>query len=97
LWCAFSGWKDFEQLPQSEKVRVAAETIAYVADKLDEIGCSLGLYNHGGWFGEPENQIEIIKFLKNRILVSYLISAMQKPRSIVSPSFSLKYSPIYIQ
>ena len=25
-----------------------------------EIGCSLALYNHGGWFGEPENQLAII-------------------------------------
>ncbi len=24
----------------------------------------MGLYNHGGWFGEPENQIAIIEHLK---------------------------------
>ncbi len=24
----------------------------------------MGLYNHGGWFGEPENQIEVIKELQ---------------------------------
>ena len=23
-------------------------------------GCTVGLYNHGGWFGEPENQIAVI-------------------------------------
>ena len=23
--------------------------------------CSLALYNHGDWFGEPENQVKIIK------------------------------------
>ena len=31
-----------------------------------KIGCSLALYNHGGWFGEPENQIAIIERLKGR-------------------------------
>jgi len=64
LWCAFSGWKDFDQLPQSEKIKVSAVSIGYVADKLAEIGCSLGLYNHGGWFGEPENQLAIIEYLQ---------------------------------
>ncbi len=64
LWSSFNGWKDFDQLPQAEKVKVAAVSIAYVADKLAEMGCSLGLYNHGGWFGEPENQLEIIEYLK---------------------------------
>jgi len=27
-------------------------------------GCTIGLYNHGGWFGEPENQVAIIGRLK---------------------------------
>ena len=26
----------------------------------------MGLYNHGGWFGEPENQIAIIERLKSK-------------------------------
>jgi sugar phosphate isomerase/epimerase len=25
--------------------------------------CKVGLYNHGGWFGEPENQVAIVKAL----------------------------------
>jgi sugar phosphate isomerase/epimerase len=29
-----------------------------------EAGCSVALYNHGNWFGEPENQIAIIEKLK---------------------------------
>lgn len=28
------------------------------------LGLQVGLYNHGGWFGEPENQIAIIERLK---------------------------------
>jgi sugar phosphate isomerase/epimerase len=64
LWSMFGGWKDFDNLTQQEKVETAAKTVAYVANKLDKIGCSLGLYNHGGWFGEPENQVAIIEHLK---------------------------------
>ncbi len=64
LWCMFSGVPNFDQMTQDEKVKAASEPVAYVANKLAEIGCSLGLYNHGGWFGEPENQIAIIEYLK---------------------------------
>jgi sugar phosphate isomerase/epimerase len=64
LWSMFGGWEGFDELSQQEKVETAAETVAYVAKALDSIGSSLGLYNHGGWFGEPENQVAIIEHLK---------------------------------
>lgn len=64
LWAMFGGWEGFDELNQQEKVETAAETVAYVAKSLDSIGSSLGLYNHGGWFGEPENQVAIIEHLK---------------------------------
>jgi len=43
---------------QSEKVGAAAKVIRPIA------GGSVALYNHGGWFGEPENQIAVIEQLK---------------------------------
>jgi sugar phosphate isomerase/epimerase len=64
LWCMFGGVPNLDQMSQQEKVQAAAVPVAYVARKLAEIGCSLGLYNHGGWFGEPENQLAIINYLK---------------------------------
>lgn len=64
LWCMFGGWNNFDQQSQAEKVKTAAVSVAYVAKNLAEIDCSLGLYNHGGWFGEPENQLAIINLLK---------------------------------
>jgi sugar phosphate isomerase/epimerase len=45
---------------QSVKVGAAVRTLRPIADEAARIGCTLGLYNHGGWFGEPENQIAII-------------------------------------
>lgn len=49
-----------------QKARIAAEVerIRPIAQAAQDQGCSVGLYNHGGWFGEPENQIEIIQALK---------------------------------
>lgn len=79
LWSMFGGWQGFEDLTQQEKVETASVTVAYVAKKLDSIGCSLGLYNHGGWFGEPENQVAIIEHLqKDNIGIVYNFSHAER-------------------
>ena len=49
---------------QKRRVEAAAAKLRPLADEAGKIGCSLALYNHGGWFGEPENQIAIIEHLK---------------------------------
>ena len=41
----------------------AAATIRPIANEAARIGCRVGLYNHGGWFGEPENQLAVIEKL----------------------------------
>lgn len=41
-------------------VEEAADILLPVAHKAKELGCTIGLYNHGGWFGEPENQLAIL-------------------------------------
>jgi len=38
-----------------------AERIRTIAVAAQKIGSTVGLYNHGGWFGVPENQIELIR------------------------------------
>lgn len=42
--------------------------IAYLSQKAQELGCKIALYNHGGWYGKPDNQLEIIKKLPNENL-----------------------------
>lgn len=49
---------------QERRVEAAAAQIKPLAVEARKIGCTVGLYNHGGWFGEPENQIAIIERLK---------------------------------
>jgi len=51
---------------QERRVEAAAVKLRPLADEAAKIGSSLALYNHGGWFGEPENQIAIIERLKAR-------------------------------
>ena len=49
---------------QAEKVQAAAAAIRPIAEAAAKIGCRVALYNHGGWFGEPENQVAIIEHLQ---------------------------------
>ncbi len=63
LWVMVGGIPNLESMSQEQKVIVHAKPLAYLAKRAQEIGCSIGLYNHGGWFGEPENQLDIINYL----------------------------------
>lgn len=49
---------------QAKKLQQAVDAVRPIAEEAAKIGCSVGLYNHGGWFGEPENQIAILERLK---------------------------------
>jgi sugar phosphate isomerase/epimerase len=48
----------------TEKVAAAVRALRPIADEAVRIGCTVGLYNHGGWFGEPENQIAVLDRLE---------------------------------
>jgi putative heme-binding domain-containing protein len=48
----------------AEKVAAAVQILKPIAVEAGKIDCSVALYNHGGWFGESENQIAVIKALK---------------------------------
>ncbi|MEM6469239.1 MAG: hypothetical protein AAF802_06690 [Planctomycetota bacterium] len=44
---------------QSERVEQAVAGLLPLVKKTRSMGCRLGLYNHGGWSGEPENLVSI--------------------------------------
>ena len=48
---------------QSKRVENEVSRIRPIAEAAARIGCSVGLYNHGGWFGQPSNQVAIIRAL----------------------------------
>ena len=52
--------------PEEQRARVEAEAkrIRAIAEAAAPMGCTVALYNHGAWFGEPENQLQIIERLK---------------------------------
>jgi sugar phosphate isomerase/epimerase len=62
IWVGFSA-NFFEELTDSSAVAKGAKMIGTLSDRADTLGCKVALYNHGDWFGEPENQIKIIRAL----------------------------------
>lgn len=64
LWLSLSQDKAFNALPDAEKLDRAAAVVASVARQAQALDGKVGLYNHGGWYGEPENQIAIINRVK---------------------------------
>jgi sugar phosphate isomerase/epimerase len=65
LWLGFNA-NFFEGLSDEDKVARGAEMVAHLSDRAAETGSRVALYNHGDWFGEPENQIRIIEALPGR-------------------------------
>lgn len=63
IWLLMGEWEGFGDLSQQARVLAMSKPIAYIAARAAELGCRVALYNHGGWFGEPENQLEIINEL----------------------------------
>jgi sugar phosphate isomerase/epimerase len=62
LWVSFND-SFFEGISDEEKLKKAISAVSHIRDKAKEIGCTVHLYNHGSWFGEPQNQVSIIKAL----------------------------------
>ncbi|MCG6158256.1 hypothetical protein [Rubinisphaera margarita] len=48
---------------QPEKVEKAAQGLLPLAKRTAELHCKLGLYNHGGWGGKPENLVAVCQRL----------------------------------
>jgi hypothetical protein len=60
IWVSFP--EDyFNDLNEEQKIEKAGEMISYISLEAEDLDCRVGLYNHGGWFGRPENLVSIIE------------------------------------
>ena len=50
----------FDGLSQPERLALAAQAVDAIASEAGKLNGRVGLYNHGGWYGEPENQMAIL-------------------------------------
>lgn len=60
LWVGFNG-NFFENLSDDEKIKKGVAMLQLLKKKADALKCKVALYNHGDWFGDPENEVKIIK------------------------------------
>lgn len=67
LWIIKGGQSIDPGSPEEQERRVSAEVSALrlVSAVAKSRGLQVGLYNHGGWYGEPDNQIAIVERLRN--------------------------------
>lgn len=63
LWVMGGGGPVASAEQQEQRVAAEANRLRPIAEAAAKIGCTVELYNHGGWFGEPENQIAILQRL----------------------------------
>lgn len=65
LWIGFNN-NFYEYDDDETKVTKGVEMLKYLQERTKGLVSGIGLYNHGDWFGEPENQIKIIKKMKSK-------------------------------
>ena len=49
---------------REERVEAAAKELMPAVERTRELGCTLGLYNHGGWGGKPQNMVAVCEWLR---------------------------------
>lgn len=61
LWVTGGGGPTPSPDEQQARVKAEAARIRPIAEAAQRIGCRVALYNHGGWFGEPENLVAVVR------------------------------------
>jgi sugar phosphate isomerase/epimerase len=56
----------FKNLSEEESFDKAVEMISYLSSEMAKMGGGVGLYNHGGWFGNPDNLVKIVKSVPSK-------------------------------
>ncbi|MBA4057463.1 MAG: AP endonuclease [Marivirga sp.] len=65
LWVGFNN-NFYEYDNEETKVIKGVEMLKYLRERTQGLVSGIGLYNHGDWFGEPENQIKILEKLNSK-------------------------------
>ncbi|MEQ1853934.1 MAG: TIM barrel protein, partial [Chthoniobacteraceae bacterium] len=66
LWISGGGGAIAVKDEADQKARIEKEVARFrpICEAAAPLGCRVGIYNHGGWGGEPENMIAIAETLK---------------------------------
>ena len=64
LWVTGGGTPTKSAAEQQVRIETEIARLRLIIDAAAKLGCQVGLYNHGSWFGEPENQLALVTRLK---------------------------------
>lgn len=64
LWVGGGGAPTRSEAEQQQRIETELARLRPIVQAAAKIGCDVGLYNHGGWFGDPDNQIVLLHRLK---------------------------------
>jgi hypothetical protein len=64
LWVTGGGEPTKSDAEEPARVVSEVKRIRLMADEAARLGCQAGRSNHGGWLGEPENQMEVLAGLR---------------------------------
>src|SRR5258708_36403238 len=60
LWVMGGGEPTASVIAQSQRVKDEAVRIRPIAQAAAKLDSQVALYNHGGWFGQPESQLALL-------------------------------------
>jgi sugar phosphate isomerase/epimerase len=66
LWVMGSGSSTKTEAEQVQRTDQEAERIRKIVELAAPYGCKVELYNHNGWFGQPDNEVAVIERLKQK-------------------------------
>jgi len=64
LWVMGGGGPTETEAARAARIEEEVKRLKPICEAAAAIGSKVGLYNHGSWFGEPENQILLIERLR---------------------------------
>ncbi len=64
LWVTMGTETELDPVRLEQKLAGAVGTLGPICAEAAKLGCTVGLYNHLGWFGEPENQVALLARLR---------------------------------
>ncbi len=57
---------------EEAKVEAAARQVLPLVEQARKMGCRFGLYNHGGWGGEPKNLVAVCQWLRKNAAADHV-------------------------
>lgn len=61
-----------EAVSRNERVEAAGQRLLPLVKRTQKLGCKLGLYNHGGWGGEPKSLVAVCQWLRENAAADHV-------------------------